>query len=81
MGETLESLVKGLQGALWKLGGAPQVVRSDNLSAATHELKYSRGRSLNERYGAVLSHYGIRPSMINPASRMRMVSPNRPTIA
>jgi transposase InsO family protein len=68
MGETLESLVKGLQGALWKLGGAPQVVRSDNLSAATHELKYSRGRSLNERYGAVLSHYGIRPSMTNPAS-------------
>jgi transposase InsO family protein len=68
MGETLESLVKGLQGAVWKLGGAPQVVRSDNLSAATHELKYSRGRSLNERYGAVISHYGIRPSMTNPAS-------------
>jgi hypothetical protein len=65
MGETLESLVKGLQGALWKLGGAPEVVRSDNLSAATHELKYSRGRSLNQRYGAVLSHYGIRATMTN----------------
>ena len=44
MGETLESVVKGLQGALWKLGGAPQVVRSDNLSAATHELRHSQGR-------------------------------------
>jgi hypothetical protein len=62
MGETLESVVKGLQGALWKLGGAPQVVRSDNLSAATHELRHSQGRALNERYGAVLSHYGIRPA-------------------
>ena len=68
MGETLESVVKGLQGALWKLGGAPQVVRSDNLSAATHELRHSQGRALNERYGAVLSHYGIRPSMTNRAS-------------
>ncbi|MGD0728446.1 MAG: IS21 family transposase [Spirochaetia bacterium] len=67
-GETLESLVKGLQGALWKLGGAPKVARSDNLSAATHELRYSKGRVLNQRYGAVLSHYSIRPSMTNPSS-------------
>jgi hypothetical protein len=51
-GETLEALVKGLQGSLWELGGVPEVVRSDNLSAATHELKNSRGRSLSQRYGA-----------------------------
>ena len=38
-GETFEALQKGLQGALWALGGLPQVVRTDNLSAATHELK------------------------------------------
>jgi len=38
MGETLESLVKGLQGSLWELGGVPEVVRSDNLSAATQNL-------------------------------------------
>jgi len=54
-GETFEALVKGLQGALWKLGGVPEVVRSDNLSAATHELRHTRGRTLTERYGAVLA--------------------------
>jgi hypothetical protein len=40
-GETFEALVAGLQGALWALGGVPAVLRSDNLSAATHELKHT----------------------------------------
>ena len=44
-GETFEALQKGLQGALWALGGLPQVVRTDNLSAATHELKETKGRT------------------------------------
>ena len=43
LGETFVALVKGLQGALWELGGVPRVVRTDNLSAATHELRDSRG--------------------------------------
>ena len=64
-GETLESLVKGLQGALWELGGSPEIVRSDNLSAATHELKQSRGRALTERYKAVLDHYDIHSTRTN----------------
>jgi hypothetical protein len=33
-GETFEALVDGLQDALWELGGAPEIARSDNLSAA-----------------------------------------------
>ena len=61
-GETFGALVKGLQGALWELGGVPQVVRTDNLSAATHDLKNSRGRAMNPRYEAVLAHYGAEPS-------------------
>ncbi len=65
-GETFEALVKGLQGALWTLGGVPEVVRSDNLSAATHELRHTRGRMLTERYGAVLAHYGLRSTRTNP---------------
>lgn len=65
-GETFEALVKGLQGALWVLGGVPEVVRSDNLSAATHELKQTRGRALNQRFGQVLSHYGLRSTRTNP---------------
>jgi hypothetical protein len=65
-GETYEALVEGLQGALWALGGVPEVARSDNLSAATHELKHSGGRALNERFAAVLAHYGLRSTRIRP---------------
>jgi hypothetical protein len=64
-GETFEALVHGLQGALWMLGGVTEVLRSDNLSAATHELK-SGGRSLTKRFGQVLDHYGLASSRINP---------------
>ena len=38
LSETFEALVTGLQGALWTLGAVPEVLRHDNLSAATHEL-------------------------------------------
>ena len=67
-GETFAALVKGLQGALWELGGVPRVVRTDNLSAATHDLKNSRGRAINARYEAVLAHYGVEHTRTNPRS-------------
>jgi hypothetical protein len=41
-------------------------LRSDNLSAATHELKASGGRALTTRFRAVLDHYGMRSSRITP---------------
>jgi hypothetical protein len=65
-GETFEALVAGVQGALWALGAVPEVLRSDNLSAATHELKRSSGRDLTVRFRAVLDHYGMRSSRITP---------------
>ena len=65
-GETYEAMVEGLQGALWELGGVPEVVRHDNLSAATHELKRSGGRSLNRRFRGVLDHYRLRSTRIRP---------------
>ncbi len=65
-GETFEALAAGVQGALWALGGVPAVLRSDNLSAATHELKASSGRDLTPRFRAVLEHYGMRSSRITP---------------
>lgn len=65
-GETYEALVDGLQNALWTLGGVPDVARSDNLSAATHELKRSGGRALNARFSEVLAHYGLRSTRISP---------------
>jgi hypothetical protein len=67
-GETFEALVDGLQGALWALGGVPEIVRSDNLSAATHELKHSGGRALTQRFSAVLAHYGLRSTRIHPGA-------------
>ena len=65
-GETFLALQQGLQSALWTLGGVPQVVRSDNTSAATHEMRRSRGRALNDAYRALLDHYGLRSTRINP---------------
>jgi transposase len=65
-GETYEALVSGLQGALWTLGGVTQVARSDNLSAATHELRRSGGRALTVRFAAVLAHYGLESTRITP---------------
>ncbi|MCP3960302.1 MAG: IS21 family transposase [bacterium] len=65
-GETYEALVEGLQGALWALGGVPEIVRHDNLSAATHELKRSGGRSLTRRFQGVLDHYGLDSTRIRP---------------
>ena len=65
-GETFLALQQGLQNALWTLGGVPQILRSDNTSAATHELRSSRGRALNDNYAALLDHYGLRSTRINP---------------
>lgn len=63
--ETFEAMVAGLQGALWALGGVPKVWRSDNLSAATHQLTEG-GRGLNKRFSSVLSHYGASSTRIEP---------------
>ena len=64
--ETFEALISGVQGALWGLGGAPEVVHHDNLSAATHELRPTKGRKLNARFKDFLDHYGMRSVRINP---------------
>jgi hypothetical protein len=63
--ETFEALVRGLQGALWELGGVPRVWRSDNLSAATHQIP-GGGRELNRRFADVLDHYGATSTRIEP---------------
>ena len=62
--ESFEATAAGVQGALWELGGVSEVLRSDNLSAATHDLRRSRGRALNRRYRDLLDHYGLRATLI-----------------
>ena len=64
--ETFEALSSGLQEALWRLGGVPLEHRTDNLSAATHELRQSRGRGFTKRYRELLDHYGMRASRNTP---------------
>ncbi len=65
-GETFEALAAGVQSAVWELGGSPAVARTDNLSAATHELRLSGGRAFNRRWKALLDHYQMTPTRINP---------------
>lgn len=66
MGETYEALLSGLQGALWELGGVPARIRQDNLSAATHELVETNGRTLTKRFAQVVEHYDFESSRIQP---------------
>jgi hypothetical protein len=66
LSESFEALALGVQEALWQLGGVVEVLRSDNLSAATHELPVSGGRALTKRYRALLDHYGMHSTRIFP---------------
>ncbi len=60
--ETFEALAGGLQESLWVLGGVPREHRTDNLSAATHELRQTGGRAFNPVYQEFLAHYGLEAS-------------------
>lgn len=64
--ETYEAMLRGLQNGLWTLGGVTDVLRHDNLSAATHELKKAGGRALNRRFQDFLDHYALRSTRIRP---------------
>jgi DNA replication protein DnaC len=63
--ETFEALVRGIQDALWEMKGVPLIWRSDNLSAATHQIP-GGGRELNRRFKDVLDHYGAKSTRIEP---------------
>ena len=67
LSESYEALLLGVQEALWRLGGVLEVLRSDNLSAATHELPQSGGRALTRRYQGLLDHYGLGSTRISPS--------------
>jgi transposase len=63
--ESFEALIAGFQAAVWELGKVPKRHRTDNLSAATHEL-HDGGRAFNERYLSALSHYGVEADANTP---------------
>jgi len=62
--ETFEALTAGIQSAAWDIGGVTEIWRTDNLSAATHQLGHEGGRALNRRFKAFMDHYGVRSTRI-----------------
>ncbi len=64
--ESFEALSAGLERAFKVIGGVTRVLRTDNLTAATHDLRGSRGRALNERFRGVLEHFDLELSLITP---------------
>ena len=64
-GETFLALRQRFQSALWKLGGVPLIILSDNTSALTYEIKRSRGGALNDSCAELLDHYGLESTLIN----------------
>lgn len=65
MSESFEALIAGFQAAIWELGRVPAIHRTDNLSAATHDLR-DGGRTFTERYRQVLEHYRVQPDANTP---------------
>ena len=64
-GESFEALARGLQNALWQLGGVPQEHRTDSLSAAFRNLKAEAAKDLTQRYEMLCAHYAMRASRNN----------------
>ncbi len=60
--ESYQALSEGLQDALWKLGGVPEMHRTDRLSAAVHQ--DLNPEEFTDRYRGLLRHYGMRPASI-----------------
>jgi len=63
--ESFESLIGGFQAAVWEMGKVPKLHRTDNLSAATHELG-DGGRVFNDRYLGALAHYRVEADCNTP---------------
>ena len=64
-GETYEALTFGVQESFFDLKGAPHYLQTDNLSAATQELK-DEFRCFTKRYKAFIGHYDVTPRRIKP---------------
>jgi transposase len=63
--ESYETLIGGFQRAVGELGRVPHKHRTDNLSAATHDLR-DGGRAFNERYLGAMAHYGVEADRNTP---------------
>ena len=64
-GESFVALAEGLQNALWALGRAPLLHRSDSLSAAFRNLDEDARQDQTRRYEALCAHYRMEPTRNN----------------
>lgn len=62
--ESFESLVAGMEKAVWELGGVAIEHRTDNLSAATKAM--GSKREFTERWKEFTAHYNMIPTTNNP---------------
>lgn len=64
-GESFRALSKGLQDALWLLGGTPAEHRTDSLSAAFRNLSKDTADDLTARYRSLCRDHGMTPTRNN----------------
>lgn len=64
-GESFTALARGLQNALWQLGGVPKEHRTDSLSAAFANLERDVEKDLRDRYEALCADYRMEPTRNN----------------
>lgn len=60
--ESFEALAEGLERCLWQLGGVPAQHRTDQLTAAVHQLDAAGRHDFTVRYQALMAHYGMQPT-------------------
>jgi hypothetical protein len=60
LSESLLSLRRGVQTALFRLGHHPEWHQTDNSTAATHTVG-SQKRKFNEEYASMIAHFGMKP--------------------
>jgi len=65
--ENQECFLEGLKRLFLKIGGVPQRIWFDNLSAAVVEIKKDGERKLTEAFMRFVSHYRFEPIFCNPS--------------
>ncbi|MCH7905782.1 MAG: transposase family protein, partial [Armatimonadetes bacterium] len=58
--ESMTSIRRGVQSALFQLGRVPKRHQTDNSTAATHDLRTGK-RGFNEEYERMVRHFGMEP--------------------
>ena len=64
-GESFVALAQGLQNALERGGGTPEIHRTDSLSAAYKNLNQQAQEDLTQRYSELCHHYSMNPTRNN----------------